>query len=342
MKALVTGSAGFIGFHLTKRLLDRGVEVIGVDALTPYYDVQLKRDRNAILLARYGYRFHQLDITDAAALTALVEASAADVIIHLAAQAGVRYSIDAPETYVSSNVTGTANLLEACRRTPPRHLLFASSSSVYGGNAKSPFAETDLTDAPMSLYAATKKAGEAMTHAYASLWDVPTTCLRFFTVYGPWGRPDMALFKFTEAIAAGRPIDVYGQGNQFRDFTFVDDLIDAVIKVIDVPPERGRQVAPTDSLSPTAPWRSVNIAGGNPVPLMDFIRAIENATGIEAIKIMLPAQPGDVSGTAADTSLLEALIGSRPGTLVHNGVRKFVDWHREFYATRELTPTNQL
>jgi UDP-glucuronate 4-epimerase len=257
------------------------------------------------------------------------------MIVHLAAQAGVRYSLEHPEAYVSANLDGTFNVLEAAREAKVRHLLFASTSSVYGGNTRMPFRETDLTDAPMTLYAATKKAGEAMSHSYAHLWEIPTTCFRFFTVYGPWGRPDMALFKFVAAIEQGEPIEIYGEGRMRRDFTYVDDLVEGIVRLMATPPERGNPISAdgvTDSLSPVAPWRVVNIAGGQPVELLDYVETIERQLGRKAIRKLLPMQMGDVAETHADAGLLRALTGFVPGTSVEVGVQAFVEWYRAEYS----------
>lgn len=327
VRILVTGSAGFIGFHLSQRLLAAGHEVIGLDALTPYYDVRLKAQRHAMLEANSRFRAVIGRLEDAAAIDAAFS-EAPEVVVHLAAQAGVRYSLEAPFSYTDSNVTGTLAILEAARRTPLKHLLIASSSSVYGMARGQPSRETDLTDRPVSLYAATKKATEAMSHSYAHLFEVPTTCLRFFTVYGPWGRPDMALFRFSEAIAAGEPISIYGEGRMRRDFTYVDDVVTAIDRLIGVAPVQGQPVSAVDSLSPVAPWRVVNIAGGRPVELMRFVTAIERAMGREAKKELLPMQPGDVTETAADVGLLRALVDEVPQTEVEDGVRAFGEWFR--------------
>jgi len=327
VRILVTGSAGFIGFHLSRRLLAAGHEVIGLDALTPYYDVRLKAQRHAMLEANSRFRAVIGRLEDAAAIDAAFS-EAPEVVVHLAAQAGVRYSLEAPFSYTDSNVTGTLAILEAARRTPLKHLLIASSSSVYGMARGQPSRETDLTDRPVSLYAATKKATEAMSHSYAHLFEVPTTCLRFFTVYGPWGRPDMALFRFSEAIAAGEPISIYGEGRMRRDFTYVDDVVTAIDRLIGVAPVQGQPVSAVDSLSPVAPWRVVNIAGGRPVELMRFVTAIERAMGREAKKELLPMQPGDVTETAADVGLLRALVDEVPQTEVEDGVRAFCEWFR--------------
>ena len=335
MRIFVTGSAGFIGFHLAMRLLADGHEIMGYDGMTAYYDTELKAARHARLRQSNGFSAIEAMLEDRDALGGAIAGFAPDAIVHLAAQAGVRYSLDHPDAYVGANLVGTFNLLEAVRAHPVRHLLMASTSSVYGGNEKMPFGETDRTDFPVSLYAATKKAGEAMSHSYAHLWKIPTTCFRFFTVYGPWGRPDMAPYKFVDAITHGRPIEIYGHGRMQRDFTYVGDLVDALARLIAVAPEPGNPVATpgvSDSLSPVAPWRTVNIGGGHPVELMDFIAAIETALGREAEKIMLDMQKGDVSATFADPALLDALIGDRPVTPLAEGIAAFVDWYRAWKA----------
>ena len=331
MKIFVTGTAGFVGFHLALRLLRDGHEVTGFDGVTDYYDPELKRARLALLAAENGFNQVEAMLEDAPALETALLGFAPDVVVHLAAQAGVRYSLKHPQSYIQSNVVGTANLLEVLRKNPPKHFVFASTSSVYGGNLKMPFAETDRADAQASLYAATKKAGEAMVHSYAHLFGIASTCVRFFTVYGPWGRPDMALFKFTDAILAGRPIDVYGQGQMRRDFTYIDDLVDAITQLLGHPPELGKPL-PGDSLSPIAPFRTVNIAGGTPTELMDFIRAIEKATGRAATLNLMDMQPGDVVATHSDPDLLKALIGQLPQTGVEEGVARFVEWYRRYAA----------
>ncbi|MCW5719886.1 MAG: SDR family NAD(P)-dependent oxidoreductase [Devosia sp.] len=333
MRVFVTGTAGFIGFHLARRLLADGHEVVGYDGMTPYYDVALKRARHALLRQSSGFVAIEAMLEDSAALNRAVADFAPEIIVHLAAQAGVRYSLEAPQTYIDTNLTGMFNLLEAARQARPSHLLFASTSSVYGGNEAMPFAEVDRTDFPVSLYAATKKAGEAMSHAHAHLHGLPTTCFRFFTVYGPWGRPDMALFKFVSAIERGETIEVYGMGRMRRDFTYIDDLVEAIVRLMATPPESGQPVpieGGRDSLSPVAPWRSVNIAGGQQVELMDFIAAIETQLGRQAEKIMLPMQAGDVVATEADARLLAALIGYVPQTRVAEGVAAFVEWYRDW------------
>ncbi len=336
MRVFVTGTAGFIGFHLARRLLADGHEVFGYDGMTPYYDVALKQARLALLSRSPSYRNRVGMLEDKAALAAAVAEAAPAIVVHLAAQAGVRYSLENPDAYVDANLTGTFNLLEAARSARPRHLLIASTSSVYGGNQKLPFAETDLTDAPMTLYAATKKAGEAMSHSYAHLWSIPTTCLRFFTVYGPWGRPDMALFKFVDAIERGEPIPLYGSGHMRRDFTYVDDLVEGVVRLIALPPRIGEPVTgATDSLSPVGPWRVVNVARGAPVELLALVDTIERAMGRKAERTLLPQQPGDLDGTAADPTLFHALAGPLGWTPIETGVAAFVAWYRNWKVDRE-------
>ena len=329
--ALVTGSAGFIGYHLCKRLLADGYRVTGLDAMTAYYDVTLKQRRHAMLLQSPGFAAIEAKLEEPGRMLALASEKP-DIIIHLAAQAGVRYSIDAPRSYVESNLIGTFEILEAARAHPPKHLLIASTSSAYGANTKMPYAETDKADHQMSFYAATKKATEAMAHSYAHLYDLPTTMFRFFTVYGPWGRPDMALFKFTKAILNGEPIEIYNHGDMLRDFTYVDDLVTGIRRLMDTPPERSDAIPEGDSLSPVAPFRIVNIGNGAPTRLMDFVQAIEQALSLTAQKTYLPMQPGDVPATWADTALLESLIGPLPRTDLATGVARFVEWYRGYYG----------
>lgn len=326
-RALVTGSAGFIGYHLCRRLLAEGWEVVGLDGMTAYYDVALKERRHQMLLQSPGFRAVE-GLVETPGLVAGLMAGA-DVVVHLAAQAGVRYSIEAPRSYVEANLIGTYEVLEAARAVQPGHLLIASTSSVYGANAEMPYAEGHKADHPMSFYAATKKAGEGMAHSYAHLYGIPTTMFRFFTVYGPWGRPDMALFKFVRAILQGEPIDIYNHGEMRRDFTYVDDLVEGIVRLIAVPP--AASVGAVDSLSPVAPWRVVNIGNGAPVGLMEFVQAVEAALGMRAEKRFLPMQPGDVPATWADAALIEALTGPLPRTEIGEGVRRFVAWYREFY-----------
>ena len=327
MRVFVTGSAGFIGFHLCRRLLADGHTVDGFDGMTAYYDLQLKHDRLAILSRSNAFRQQTGMLEDFDALHEAYDAAQPDVVVHLAAQAGVRYSLENPRAYVDSNLTGFFNLIECARLSPPRHLLCASTSSVYGQRTDVPFFEADKTDFPITLYAATKKANEVMAHAYAHLWSLPTTMFRFFTVYGPWGRPDMAPLKFVEAIEAGRTIDIYNHGDMSRDFTFVDDLVEAIVRLTDVVPQIGSDTDDA-SLSPVAPFRIVNIGGGSPVALLDFVDAVEAALGKTAVRNYLPMQKGDVPATYADGALLERLTGYRPSTRVPEGVGALVEWYR--------------
>ena len=332
--ALVTGAAGFIGFHLCRRLLEDGWRVVGFDALTEYYDVALKHRRLALLAGNPGFELVEARLEEPGRLTALMAALRPEIVVHLAAQAGVRYSIEAPASYVQSNLVGTFELLEAARATPPRHLLMASTSSVYGANTDMPYAETDKADSQKSFYAATKKANEAMAHSYAHLFGLPVTMFRFFTVYGPWGRPDMAYFKFAKAIREGRAIDVYNHGRMQRDFTYVGDLVEGIVRLIDaVPPgpaDRGAPI-PQDSLSPVAPWRVVNVGLSQPVALEDFIAALEDALGQKAMRNYMEMQPGDVVATWADTRLLTALVGALPATPLARGMEAFVRWYLDDY-----------
>lgn len=334
MRFLITGTAGFVGFHLAKRLLDDGHDVVGVDGMTPYYDVELKRHRHKLLRGRNKFQAHEFMLEDAAALAALFGAQPFDVVVHLAAQAAVRYSLENPRAYIDANIIGTFNVLEMCRAHPVKHLLIASTSSVYGANSKTPFAETDRTDHPLTLYAATKKATELMAHSYAHLWSIPTTAFRFFSVYGPWGRPDMALFKFTDGILKGTPIDIYNHGKMERDFTYIDDLVEAIVRLIAVIPAAATDVALTDddSLSPAAPFRVVNIGGGAPVELLTFIEEIEKSAGKKAVRNYMGMQPGDVVRTIASADLLERLTGFKPNTPVSIGVANFVAWFRAYYT----------
>ena len=332
--ALVTGAAGFIGYFTCKRLLADGFRVVGIDSLSDYYDPQLKRRRQAELLQNAGFRIENEPIETPGLLMQMFEDEKPDVVIHLAAQAGVRYSIENPRSYLESNLVGTFELLEAARAHPPQHMLLASTSSAYGANEEMPYRETMKTDHQMSFYAATKKANEAMAHSYAHLFDLPVTMFRFFTVYGPWGRPDMALFKFTKAMLKGDPIDVYNHGEMMRDFTYVEDLVEAIRRLIDTPPVRPENrddIAEGDSLSPVAPWRVVNIGNSQPVQLGDMIAAVEDALGIEAKRNLMPMQPGDVPATWADAELLRSLTGYVPQTDIREGVRRFTDWYRDYY-----------
>ncbi len=332
--ALVTGSAGFIGYHVCSRLLADGFRVVGVDALTDYYDVALKTQREDMLRRSANYAGLNAPIETPGLLTKLFSDERPDIVIHLAAQAGVRYSIENPRTYLESNIVGTFELLEAARAFAPKHMLLASTSSVYGANSDMPYAETSRTAHQMSFYSATKAANESMAHSYAHLFDLPVTMFRFFTVYGPWGRPDMALFKFTRAILAGDAIDVYNRGEMKRDFTYIDDLCEAIRRLIDVVPQRPADgvVPPGDSLSPVAPWRIVNIGNSTTVQLTEFIDAIEQALGKKAIRNLMPMQAGDVPATWADAALLNRLTGYEPNTDVYSGVANFVGWYRAHYA----------
>ena len=334
MKILVTGAAGFIGMHVCERLLARGDEVVGVDCLNDYYDVALKEARLARLTPHGNFRFHKLDIADRTGVAALFAAEKPQRVINLAAQAGVRYSLKNPHAYVDSNLIGFVNILEGCRHQGVDHLLFASSSSVYGGNTKTPFAESDNVDHPVSLYAATKKANELMAHSYAHLYGLPVTGLRFFTVYGPWGRPDMAYYSFTQAILAGKSIDVFNHGKMLRDFTYIDDAVESVMRILDLPPSLSpnfnREVP--DPASSWAPYRVLNLGNHQPVPLMDFIAILELALNRKADMNLLPMQDGDVVATHADAASLRALIGYGPATPLNEGIQRFVSWYRECHG----------
>jgi UDP-glucuronate 4-epimerase len=327
MQVLVTGVAGFIGYHLAQRLLADGIQVYGIDNLNDYYDVGLKKARLAHLQPQAKFQFEYLDLSDRAGLANLFERQAFDAVINLAAQAGVRYSLSNPHAYVDSNLTGFVNLLEGCRHQAVRHLVYASSSSVYGVNPKIPFATSDNVDHPISLYAATKKANELMAYTYSHLYRIPTTGLRFFTVYGPWGRPDMAYFKFVKAIEAGQPIEVYNHGNMQRDFTYIDDVIEGVVRVMHRPP------AP---VAPEAPYKLYNIGNHQPVALSRFIEVVEAALGKTAQQILLPMQPGDVPTTYADVDDLMRDVGFRPSTAIETGMARFVEWYRGYYGSAEL------
>jgi len=332
MKVLVTGAAGFIGYHLSKRLLARGDEVTGIDNLNDYYDVSLKEARLAQLESQKGFSFRRHDIADRAGMADIFAGERFDCVVNLAAQAGVRYSLVNPHAYIDANVTGFLNILEGVRHHGG-HLVFASSSSVYGGNTRLPFRETDSVDHPVSLYAATKRANELMAHSYSHLYGVRATGLRFFTVYGPWGRPDMALFLFTKGILAGEPIPVFNEGKMVRDFTYIDDIVEGVVRVIDnpaAPDPAWRSEAPSPATS-KAPWRIFNIGNNRRVELMRYIQAIEKVLGRKARLDLLPMQAGDVQATEADTSLLSAAVGFKPDTSVEVGVRRFVDWYCDYY-----------
>jgi len=332
MKILVTGHAGFIGFHLCRRLIADGHLVSGIDAMVPYYDVRLKQRRVEILARSNAFRGHEVNLVDVDRTRAVILEEEPDVIVHLAAQAGVRYALENPRSYIESNVVGTYNIIEICRERAVKHLMLASTSSVYGANPGVPFRETDMTDHPLTIYSASKKATELVAHSYAHLWGIPTTAFRFFTVYGPWGRPDMALFKFVDAMLKGEPIDVYNHGKMERDFTYIDDLVEGIVRLIPAVPVLGAPVAECDSLSPVAPFRVVNIGNGQPVTLEAFIAAIERSLGREAIRNYMDMQPGDVPRTFASADLLAALTGFRPNTPVDQGVEAFVGWFREYYG----------
>lgn len=334
MRFLVTGAAGFIGFHVAQRLLDDGHDVVGVDGMTTYYDVQLKQRRLALLADRPNFRFVELMLEDDQGVGRLFADTRPEMVIHLAAQAGVRYSIENPRAYVASNIVGTFNVLEACRAHRPQHLMLASTSSAYGANDKVPFAETDPAVHPITLYAATKSSAELMGHCYAHLFDIPITAFRFFTVYGPWGRPDMAYFLFVRSILAGAPIEIFNAGESYRDFTYVDDLVEAVIRLSGAAPKRvadrdGSPAPAIDTLSPVAPYRLINIGGGQPVKLTLFVDEIERALGVPAKRVFKPLPQGDVAGTYASADLLEHVIGYKPDTPLSVGIPAFVDWYRK-------------
>ena len=331
---LITGSAGFIGYHLAQLLLDEGFRVVGYDGLTDYYDVRLKERRHQMLLQNANFSCKVGMLEDFDTLHALAMEAKPDVIVHLAAQAGVRYSLENPRAYIDANLVGTFNVMECARELAVDHLLMASTSSVYGANEDMPFDEREKCDTQLTLYAATKKANEAMAHSYAHLWNLPTTMFRFFTVYGPWGRPDMALFKFTRGVLEGEPIDIYNNGEMHRDFTYVTDLVHGIRLLLDtapVRPESAEDITDWDSLSPVAPWRVVNIGNSDKVRLMDFVEAIEAECGREAVKNFMPMQKGDVPATWADATLLRELTGYTPQTDVREGIRQFVTWYRDYY-----------
>lgn len=338
MPTLITGTAGFIGFHTAKTLLDRGKSIIGVDCVTDYYDQRLKEDRLATLRAYPGFSEERFSISDGPRLSSLFQRVTPKQVIHLAAQAGVRYSVENPFAYGESNLTGFLNVLECCRQSNVQHLVYASTSSVYGANGVVPFCETDGTSHPLSLYAATKRANEIMAHSYSHLFNLPTTGLRFFTVYGPWGRPDMALFKFTKAMLAGQPIDVYNNGDMQRDFTYIDDIVEGIIRVVDRPPSydpewSAKARTPIPNRSGVAPFRVYNIGRGQPVSLLEFIATLEKCLKIKAHLNAMPMQPGDVATTCADTTDLQNDIGYTPSISVTTGVARFVQWYRDYYKT---------
>ncbi|WP_447754583.1 NAD-dependent epimerase/dehydratase family protein [Sphingopyxis fribergensis] len=333
-RVLITGTAGFIGFHLATLLLAEGFEVHGYDGMSDYYDVNLKHRRHQTLLQHASFHATEGLLEDDEKLWRTAEAFAPHIIVHLAAQAGVRYSLENPRAYIESNVVGTFNVMEAARKLEVEHLLMASTSSVYGANDEMPFSELEKADTPLTIYAATKKANESMAHSYAHLWNLPTTMFRFFTVYGPWGRPDLALYKFVDAILDGRPIDIYNHGDMYRDFTYVTDLVRAIRLLIDTPPVRPAskdEIEEGDSLSPVAPFRVVNIGNSDKVRLLDFVEAIEAELGIEAIRNYMPMQMGDVPATWANAELLQRLTGYRPQTDFRDGIAQFVAWFREYY-----------
>ncbi len=334
MAILVTGSAGFIGFHLSRRLLERGDAVVGLDNLNAYYDPQLKAARLAILEGHPGYRHAALDLADRDGVAALFAETRPTAVVNLAAQAGVRYSLEKPEAYVDSNVVGFLNILEGCRAVQPAHLLYASTSSVYGANGKLPFNVHDHAVHPITLYAATKLANEAMAHSYAHLFVIPCTGFRFFTVYGPWGRPDMALFKFTDAILSGRPIDVYGEGRMQRDFTYVEDIVDGLVAALDRPPSPDPHwdpLKPDPATSGVAPWRILNLGASRRVELMRYIEVLEEKLGTKAQLNLMPMQAGDVARTEADTEETRKVLDYQPSTSIEEGVGRFVDWYRDYY-----------
>lgn len=333
-KVLVTGTAGFIGFHLARLLLAEGFRVHGYDGMTDYYDVTLKQRRQSILLQHPDFSTTEGMLEDQERFDRIADEFQPDIIVHLAAQAGVRYSLENPRAYLDSNVIGTFNVMEAARRLKVQHLLMASTSSVYGANTEMPFVETEKADTQLTIYAATKKANESMAHSYAHLWNLPTTMFRFFTVYGAWGRPDLALFKFVEAILQDKPIDIYNHGDMYRDFTYVDDLVRGIRLLIDAVPQRPVDgvVPEGDSLSPAAPYRVVNIGNSDKVRLLDFVDAIEDELGKKAIRNYMPMQMGDVPATWANTALLQSLTGFRPQTSIRDGIRHFVSWYREYYS----------
>jgi UDP-glucuronate 4-epimerase len=333
MKILVTGAAGFIGMHVAQKLLQRGDDVIGIDNLSNYYDVTLKEARVARLTTHPNFRFEKIDVSKADELLPLFAHEKPERVMHLAAQAGVRYSLSHPQAYLDANLQGFLNMLEACRHHEVQHLAYASSSSVYGSNTILPFSEQQNIDHPLSLYAATKKANELMAHTYSHLFRLPTTGLRFFTAFGPWGRPDMALFLFAKAILENRPIEIFNNGNMTRDFTYIDDIVESIVRVIDkvATPSSEFDMGSPDPVTSNAPYRIFNVGNSQPTPLMDYIGALEQAIGKEAVKEFLPLQPGDVPNTAADTTALEKWINFKPNTPVQHGVTQFVNWYREYY-----------
>ena len=335
MKVLITGTAGFIGFHLSKLLLNKGFKVLGYDGMTDYYDVTLKKKRHKILQKNPNFNAIEGMLEDHDKFNSIANEFQPDVIVHLAAQAGVRYSLENPRDYINSNIIGTFNVMETARKQKVKHLLMASTSSVYGANSNMPFNENEKADTQLTIYAATKKANENMAHSYAHLWKIPTTMFRFFTVYGPWGRPDMALFKFVSAIIKNKPIDIYNNGEMYRDFTYVDDLVNGIRLLIDAIPSNNKSISNLDSLSPVAPYRVVNIGNSNKVKLLDFIEAIEDILEKKAVRNYMPMQKGDVSATWSDTSLLKYLTGYSPNTNFKDGITSFIKWYREYYNVQD-------
>ena len=327
----ITGTAGFIGFHLAKSLLDKGYKIHGYDGMTDYYDVNLKNARHKILLKNPNFIATEGMLEDNEKLDEIADKFQPDIIIHLAAQAGVRYSLENPKAYINSNIVGTFNVMEISRKQKIKHLLMASTSSVYGANSNMPFTENEKADTQLTMYSATKKANESMAHSYSHLWKIPTTMFRFFTVYGPWGRPDMALFKFVNGIINNKPIDIYNNGEMYRDFTYVDDLVNGIKLLADIPPTIEKNISEIDSLSPVAPFRIVNIGNSNKIKLIDFINAIEENLGKKAIKNFMPMQKGDVHATWADASLLKSITNYKPQTNFKDGIDNFIKWYRQFY-----------
>lgn len=334
MSILITGAAGFIGYHLSSRLLAKGFHVVGIDNLNDYYDVRLKRDRLSLLKKNNNFTFYETDLADAQKLQGVFKRERLNIVINLAAQAGVRYSLSNPHSYVHSNLVGFLNVLEACRYYPIDHLIFASSSSVYGANTSTPFSTKDSVDHPVSLYAATKKSNELMAHTYSYLFNIPTTGLRFFTVYGPWGRPDMAYFSFTKNIIEEQPIKVFNNGDMRRDFTYVDDIVEGIVRLLDRPPTNNIEWNPSepDPSSSNAPYKLYNIGNNNPVSLIYFIKTLEKVIGKQAIVHLHPMQPGDVKETYADITDLYEDVGFYPKTSIEEGLRKFVEWYRDYYG----------
>ena len=334
-KIFVTGSAGFIGFNFAKFLLDNGYHVYGYDCMSDYYDVRLKHARHKILKDYENFSFTEDMLENQEVLDKTITNFKPEIIVHLAAQAGVRYSIEQPRVYLSSNITGTFNIIELAHKLKVNHLIIASSSSVYGANKNMPYHETDKAQTQLSIYAATKKATESIAHSYSNIWKLPITMLRFFTVYGPWGRPDMALFKFTKAIIQGKPIDIYNNGEMYRDFTYIDDIVKGIKALMSVPPKEEKNIDKNDSLSPVAPFRIVNIGNSNQVKLLDFVEALETYIGKKAIRNYMPMQKGDVPATWANTDLLKKLTGYAPKTDIKEGIKKFVDWYTTYYKTNK-------